>query len=156
MSSSRFFPWVLQDTIELIAQDKLKPEWLVLLHNLESRVTKEPPRQAGIGLVDGQFTITEETSESCTSAFVKAIPNINALSQVWLVYTAIRTCHTQDTVLNEALLAHLESLIEYNALYTWKAIAEYHLAICRQCFGTGVVNEWATSDVNLMGRILLP
>ncbi|SPC63115.1 uncharacterized protein UHOD_11879 [Ustilago sp. UG-2017b] len=41
------------------------------------------------------------------------------------------------------------SIVEFDATYHWKAVAEYHLAVCRQRFGTGVVDEWGCCDINL-------
>ncbi|SOV06557.1 uncharacterized protein UDID_17521 [Ustilago sp. UG-2017a] len=40
-------------------------------------------------------------------------------------------------------------------IYSWKGVTEYHLAICRQCFGTGVTHKWAHTDTTLQGRTLL-
>ncbi|SAM63366.1 uncharacterized protein UBRO_20419 [Ustilago bromivora] len=92
-------------------------------------------------LANGQLTVVEESADSRTSAFVKAIPSIAALTQVWVVYVAIRSRFTGNIELNEALLAHLEQLIEFDHLYSWRAVADYHLAVCRQHFGTTAILE---------------
>ncbi|KAJ1027062.1 hypothetical protein NDA18_003079 [Ustilago nuda] len=102
-----------------------------------------------------QVRIAEESSEQRSSSFAKVIPNIRALSQVWLVYTAIRDRHSQDLDLNDTLLAYLEILIEFDQIYSWKGVTEYHLAICCQRFGTGVTHEWAHTDTPLQGCTLL-
>ncbi|KAJ1044010.1 hypothetical protein NDA10_000784 [Ustilago hordei] len=154
-SSLRVFPWVPQEVISQVANDTLKPERLILLRNPESRISKETPAQAGLVFADGQVRIAEESSEQCSSSFAKAIPNIRALAQVWLVYTAIQVRSTQDLDLSDTLLAYLEILIEFDQIYSWKGVTEYHLAICHQCFGTGVMHEWAHSNTTLQGRTLL-
>ncbi|SPC60767.1 uncharacterized protein UHOD_11149 [Ustilago sp. UG-2017b] len=135
--------------------DTIKPERLILLCNPESHISKETPAQAGLVFTDGQVRIAEESSKQRSSSFAKVIPNICALAQVWLVYTAIHIRHTQDLDLNDALLAYLEILIEFDQIYLWKGVTEYHLAICRQRFGTGVTHEWAHTDTTLQGRTLL-
>ncbi|KAJ1031639.1 hypothetical protein NDA13_002030 [Ustilago tritici] len=151
-----FFPWVSPDIVSAVALDTLRPERLVALRNPESRVTRETSQQPGLILSDGQFRLPDDFSEARTSAFIKAVPNVRALTQVWLVYAAIRFSHTQDPLLMLAHLSHLEILVEFDAIYQWKAVAEYHLAVCRQRFGTGVVTEWGRTDNNLQGRILVP
>ncbi|SOV02714.1 uncharacterized protein UDID_18008 [Ustilago sp. UG-2017a] len=156
LPSARFFPWVPKDIITAVALDKLKPERLVALRNPESRVTRETLQQSSVIVSDGQFRLAEESGEAKVSSFVKAIPNVRALTQVWIIYTSIRFSYTQDFLLAAALLSHLESIVEFDATYHWKAVAEYHLAVCRQRFGTGVVDEWGCCDINLQMRILLP
>ncbi|SNX86181.1 uncharacterized protein MEPE_04890 [Melanopsichium pennsylvanicum] len=155
LSLSRCFPWVSQDLIELVANDQLKPELLTKLRNPESRVSREPSRPSAFILSDGQLKIAEDTAEGRTSTFIKAIPNVAALAQVWLAYIDIRVRHTKNIELNSALLAHLEHLLEFDSTYTWRAVAEYHLAVCRKRFGTGVVAEWATTDSEAHSRILV-
>lgn len=156
LSLTRCFAWVPADIVSLVERDQLKPEHLVKLRNPESRVSKEPARPSGFTLEAGQLTLVEETADSRTSAFVKAIPNVAALSQVWLVYTAIRVRHTGSVDLNDALLAHLEHLIECDHLYIWRAVADYHLAVCRKRFGTSAVQEWASYDPHISSRVLYP
>lgn len=151
-----FFPWVSPNVVSAVALDTLWPECLVALRNPESRVTCETSQQPGLILSDSQFRLPDDSSEARTSAFIKAVPNIQALTQVWLVYAAIRFSHTQDSLLMLAHLSHLEILVEFDAIYQWKAVAEYHLAVCHQRFGTGVVTEWGRTDNNLQGRILVP
>ncbi|UTT88975.1 hypothetical protein NDA17_005903 [Ustilago hordei] len=143
------------EVISQVANDTLKPECLILLCNPESRISKETPAQAGLVFVDSQIRIAEESSEQRSSSFAKAIPNIRVLAQVWLIYTAIRVRSTQDLDLSDALLAYLEILIEFDQIYSWKGVTEYHLAICRQRFGTGVTHEWAHSNTTLQGCTLL-
>ncbi|SAM86202.1 uncharacterized protein UBRO_20964 [Ustilago bromivora] len=94
----------------------------------------ETPAQAGLVFMDGQVRITKESSEQRSSSFAKVIPNICVLAQVWLVYTAICIHHTRDLDLNNALLAYLEIIIEFNQIYLWKGVTKYHLAICHQRF----------------------
>ncbi|SYW83731.1 uncharacterized protein UBRO2_05287 [Ustilago bromivora] len=149
LPSARFFPWVPKDIITAVALDKLKPERLVALRNPESRVTRKTLQQSSVIVSDGQFRLAEESGEAKVSSFVKAIPNVRALTQVWIVYTSIRFSYTQDFLLAAALLSHLESIVEFDATYHWKAVAEYHLAVCRQRFGTGVVDEWGCCYINL-------
>ncbi|SAM85601.1 uncharacterized protein UBRO_20920 [Ustilago bromivora] len=114
----------------------------------------ETPAQAGLVFTDGQVRITEESSEQRSLSFAKAIPNICALAQVWLIYTAICVCHTWDLNFNHAILAYLEILIKFQ-IYLWKGVAEYHLAICCQHFGMGVTHKWAHTDTTLQGQTLL-
>ncbi|SAM81158.1 uncharacterized protein UBRO_20280 [Ustilago bromivora] len=133
-SSLRVFPWVPLEVISQVVSDTLKPEHLILLCNPKSCISKETPTQAGLVFMDGQVRITEESSEQHSSSFAKAIPNIHVLAQVWLVYTAICVHHTRDLNLNDALLAYLEILIEFDQIYSWKGVTEYHLAICHQRF----------------------
>ncbi|SOV02468.1 uncharacterized protein UDID_19553 [Ustilago sp. UG-2017a] len=154
-SSLRVFPWVPPEVISQVVSGTIKPERLILLCNPESHISKETPAQAGLVFTDGQVRIAEESSKQRSSSFAKVIPNICALAQVWLVYTAIHIRHTQDLDLNDALLAYLEILIEFDQIYLWKGVTEYHLAICRQRFGTGVTHEWAHTDTTLQGRTLL-
>ncbi|SPO28309.1 uncharacterized protein UTRI_04706 [Ustilago trichophora] len=157
LSISRCFAWVPADVVSLVERDQLRPEQLVKLRNPESRVSKEPTHEQGFTLGSGGLlSLVQETTDTRTSGFVKAIPNIAALSQVWLVYTAIRVRHTGDIALNEALLAYLKHLIECDHLYTWRAVADYHLAICRQRFGTGAVHEWSSYDPQISSRVLFP
>nr|QBH67618.1 hypothetical protein UEMT_2084 [Ustilago esculenta] len=155
LSTSRCFPWVTADILDKVAQDKLRPEELVKLRNPESKVSQEPTRSTGLVLESGQLTLTEDSSDTRTSTFAKAIPNVAALTQVWLAYVAIRLRSTLNHELAEALLAHLEYLIDYESTYTWRAIVDYHLAVCRLRFGTGAVHEWADVDNNIAGRVLL-
>nr|QBH67571.1 hypothetical protein UEMT_2037 [Ustilago esculenta] len=155
LSTSRCFPWVTADILEKVAQDKLRPEELVKLRNPESKVSREPTRSTGLVLESGQLTLTQDSSNTRTSTFAKAIPNVAALTQVWLAYVAIRLRYTRNHELAEALLAHLEYLIDYESTYTWRAVVDYHLAVCRLRFGTGAVHEWADVDNNIAGRVLL-
>nr|QBH67483.1 hypothetical protein UE_1417 [Ustilago esculenta] len=155
LSTSRCFPWVTADILDKVAQDKLRPEELVKLRNPESKVSREPTRSTGLVLESGQLTLTEDSSDTRTSTFAKAIPNVAALTQVWLAYVAIRLRYTRNHELAEALLAHLEYLIDYESTYTWRAVVDYHLAVCRLRFGTGAVHEWADVDNNIAGRVLL-
>ncbi|SAM63582.1 uncharacterized protein UBRO_20423 [Ustilago bromivora] len=74
----------------------------------------------------------------------------------WIVYMSIQFNHTENPQLVAALLSHLESLIEFDATYHWKAIAKYHLAVWCQRFGKGLMEEWGCSDPNLHGCLLLP
>ncbi|KAJ1034666.1 hypothetical protein NDA13_000923 [Ustilago tritici] len=90
LPSARFFPWVPKDIITAVALDKLKPERLVALRNPESRVTRETLQQSSVIVSDGQFRLAEESGEAKVSSFVKAIPNVRALTQVWIVCTSIR------------------------------------------------------------------
>ncbi|KAJ1027010.1 hypothetical protein NDA18_003031 [Ustilago nuda] len=130
------------------------PEHLVKLRNPGSRVSREASRSTGLTLAGGQLSVVDDSSEARTFAFVKAIPSIAALAQVWLVYVAIRARHTANLELNAALLAHLEQLIEFDHLYLWRAVADYHLAVCHQCFGTATISEWASYDPQVAGRVL--
>ncbi|SAM85889.1 uncharacterized protein UBRO_20168 [Ustilago bromivora] len=127
------------------------PERLILLCNPKSCISKETPAQAGLVFADSQVRITEESSKQCSSSFAKAIPNIHVLAQVWLVYTAIHIHHTWHLNLNDALLACLEILIKFDQIYSWKGVTKYHLAICHQRFGTGVMHEWAHTDTTFQG-----
>ncbi|SPC62382.1 uncharacterized protein UHOD_11529 [Ustilago sp. UG-2017b] len=107
-------------------------------------------------LTNGQLSVVDDSSDSRTSAFVKAIPSIATLAQVWLVYVAIRARHTANLELNAALLAHLEQLLEFDHLYLWCAVADYHLAVCCQRFGTAAISEWVSYDPQVAGRVLFP
>ncbi|KAJ1033410.1 hypothetical protein NDA13_001401 [Ustilago tritici] len=156
LSVSCSFAWVLVDVITLIERDQLKPEHMVKLRNPESRISREASRSTGLMLTNWQLSIVEDSSDAQTSAFVKAILSIAALAQVWLVYVAIHTCHMANLELNSALLAHLEQLIEFDHLYLWRAVADYHLAVCCQRFGTTAVSEWASYDPQVAGRVLFP
>lgn len=157
LSITRCFAWVPLDVVNQVERDQLKPEQLVKLRNPESRVSKEPAQEQGFTLgAGGTLSVTQETADTRTSSFIKAIPNIAALAQVWLIYTAIRVRHTGNIALNEALLAYLEHLIECDHLYTWRAVADYHLAVCRQRFGTGAVTEWSSYDPQISSRVLYP
>ncbi|KAJ1019670.1 hypothetical protein NDA13_005897, partial [Ustilago tritici] len=134
----------------------LKPEHLVNLHNPELRFSWESSRSTGLTLTDGQLSVVEDSANRRTFTFVKAIPSIAALAQVWLIYVAICARHMANLELNAALLAHLEQLIEFDHLYSWHAMAGYHLAVCRQCFGTAAVSEWASYNSQVAGRVLFP
>lgn len=155
-SVTRCFPWVSPDVATLVQRDQLKPEHLVKLRNLYSKVSKEPSRSFGLTLEAGQLTLLPDSADTGTSFFVKAIPNIAALTQVWLVYTAIRVESTRDFTLNSALLSHLEHLIECDHLYSWKAVTDYHLAICRQRFGRATAADWSSDDSRISARLLQP
>lgn len=157
LSITRCFAWVPLEVVAQVERDQLKPEHLVKLRNPESRVSKEPTQEQGFTLgAGGTLSVVQENADSRTSSLIKAIPNIAALAQVWLVYTAIRVRHTGSITLNEALLAYLEHLIECDHLYTWRAVADYHLAVCRQRFGTGAVHEWSSYDPQISSRVLYP
>nr|QBH67499.1 hypothetical protein UE_1433 [Ustilago esculenta] len=122
LSTSRCFPWVTADILDKVAQDKLHSEELVKLLNPESKVSHKPTHSTGLVLESGQLTLTEDSSDTRTFTFTKAIPNY---------------------------------LIDYESTYTWRAIIDYHLAVCRLRFGTGAVHEWADVDNNIAGRVLL-
>ena len=151
------FAWVPLDVVQQVECNQLKPEHLVKLHNPESRVSKEPSQPTHLAVGPGGVLVgAEESSDTCTSAFVKAIPTIAALAQIWLVYIAIRVRGTGNLALNEALLAYLEHLIECDHLYQWHAVADYHLAVCRQRFGMGAIPEWSSYDPQLSSWVLYP
>ncbi|KAJ1026683.1 hypothetical protein NDA13_004056 [Ustilago tritici] len=150
------FAWVPVDIVALVEHDQLKPEHLVNLHNPELRFSWESSRSTGLTLTDGQLSVVEDSANRRTFTFVKAIPSIAALAQVWLIYVAICARHMANLELNAALLAHLEQLIEFDHLYSWHAMAGYHLAVCRQCFGTAAVSEWASYNSQVAGRVLFP
>ncbi|SAM63098.1 uncharacterized protein UBRO_21036 [Ustilago bromivora] len=107
-------------------------------------------------LADRTLSASLESSDTHTSAFVKTIPTITTLAQIWLVYITIRVHATGNLTLNEALLMYLEHLIECDHLYQWRAITEYHLAVCRQQFGTGTIQEWSSYDPQLSSWVLYP
>nr|CAJ41882.1 hypothetical protein UHO_0012 [Ustilago hordei] len=69
---------------------------------------------------------------------------------------SIHFSHTHNSLLMLALLVHLETLIKFDTIYLWKAIADYHLTICCQCFGTGTIEEWGSTDLNLQSCTLVP
>ncbi|SOV06787.1 uncharacterized protein UDID_17911 [Ustilago sp. UG-2017a] len=120
------FAWVPSDIVQQVERDQLKPEHLVKLRNPESSVSKEPSQPTHLAVGPGGVLVgAEESSDTCTSAFVKTIPNIAALTQIWLVYIAIRVRAKGNLTINEALLVYLEHLIECNHLYQWRAIADY-------------------------------
>ncbi|SPO28524.1 uncharacterized protein UTRI_04921 [Ustilago trichophora] len=156
LSSSRCFPWVPPNVVKLVAQDKLPAEQLVKLHNPKSCVTRDPPQASGLVFEGGQLTLAKDLTSQRTSSFVKAIPNLAALTHVWLIYTGIRVCSTQNPILHEALLSHLLNLIEFDSLFTWRAVVDYHLSVCRIRFGTGIVHEWALTDQQIHSTVLAP
>lgn len=156
LSVSCCFPWVPTNIVALVECDQLHPEQLVKLHNPESRVSQESVQSTSINIEGGQFKIYKESVDLHTSMFVKAIPSIAALAQVWLVYVAICAHYNNSWALNNALLSHLEQLIKYNQLYQWCAVADYHLTVCRLRFGTSAVIEWSHYDPQIAGRVLLP
>ncbi|KAJ1028875.1 hypothetical protein NDA18_002899 [Ustilago nuda] len=124
------FAWVPLDIVQQVERDQLKLEHLVKLRNPESRVSKEPSQPTHLAVGPGGILVgAEESSYTRASAFVKAIPNIATLTQIWLVYIAVHVRATGSLTLNEALLAYLEHLIECDQLYQWRAVADYHLAV---------------------------
>ncbi|SPO28274.1 uncharacterized protein UTRI_04671 [Ustilago trichophora] len=155
LSSSRCFPWVPLSVVELVAQDKLPAEQLVKLCNPESRVTHDPPQASSLIFEGGQLTLAEDSASQRTSSFIKAIPNLAALAHVWLVYTGIRVRSAQSSALHEALLSHLLNIIEFDSLFTWRAVVDYHLLVCRVRFGTGIVHEWSLTDQQIHSTVAL-
>ncbi|SNX87251.1 uncharacterized protein MEPE_05961 [Melanopsichium pennsylvanicum] len=130
LSITRCFAWVPLEVVHQVERDQLKPEHLVKLRNPELRVSKEPTQEQGFTLgAGGTLSVVQENADSRTSSFIKAIPNIAALAQ---------------------------HLIECDHLYTWRAVADYHLAVCRQRFGTGAVHEWSSYDPQISSRVLYP
>ncbi|KAJ1030880.1 hypothetical protein NDA18_002109 [Ustilago nuda] len=114
---TRCFAWVPLDVVQQVERDQLKSEHLVKLHNPESRVSKEPSQPTHLAVGPGGILVgAEESSDTRTSAFVKAI---TALTQIWLVYITVRVRATSSLALNEALLTYLEHLIECDQLYQW-------------------------------------
>ncbi|SOV04536.1 uncharacterized protein UDID_17119 [Ustilago sp. UG-2017a] len=85
LSMSQSFPWVPVEVVLLVEHDQLKPEHLVKLCNPESRNSREASRSTGLTLPNRQLSVVNDSSNSQTSTFVKAIPSIAALAQVWLV-----------------------------------------------------------------------
>jgi hypothetical protein len=80
---TRCFAWVPSDIVQQVEHDQLKPEHLVKLRNPESRVSKEPSQPTHLAVGPGGVLVgAEESSDTCTSAFVKTIPNIAALTQI--------------------------------------------------------------------------
>ncbi|SAM62499.1 uncharacterized protein UBRO_20148 [Ustilago bromivora] len=151
------FAWVPLDIIQQVKCNQLKPEHLVKLCNPESRVSKEPSQLTHLAVGPGGILVgAEESSDTCTSTFIKTIPTITTLAQIWLVYITIRVCATGNLTLNEALLTCLEHLIECDHLYQWRAITDYHLAVCRQWFGTGTIQEWSSYDPQLSSWVFYP
>ncbi|SYW83481.1 uncharacterized protein UBRO2_05183 [Ustilago bromivora] len=83
----------------------LAPQHLVKLCNPKSRVSKEPSQPTHLTVGPGGVLVgAKESSDTHTSAFVKTIPNIAALTQIWLAYITIRVHATGNLTLNEALL----------------------------------------------------
>ncbi|SAM82729.1 uncharacterized protein UBRO_20687 [Ustilago bromivora] len=117
------FPWVPLDIVQQVKHDQLKPEHLVKLCNLELRVSKEPSQLTHLTVGPGGVLVgAKESSDICTSAFVKAIPTIATLTQIWLVYITIRVHATGNLTLNKALLMYLEHLIECDHLYQCRTL----------------------------------
>ncbi|SPO24216.1 uncharacterized protein UTRI_03484 [Ustilago trichophora] len=156
LSITRCFAWVPPDVVSLVERDQLKPEHLAKLRDPESRVSKEPVRASTFVVESGQLTLAVDSTDSRTDTFIKAIPSLAALTQVWLVYIAIRVRVTGNLSLNEALLTHLKLLVDFDHLYTWRAVADYHLAVCRIRFGTGAVHTWGQEDFGAVQRVLAP
>ncbi|SAM64255.1 uncharacterized protein UBRO_21040 [Ustilago bromivora] len=93
-------------------------------------VSKEPSQPTHLTVGPGGVLVgAKESSDTHTSAFVKTIPNIAALTQIWLAYITIRVHATGNLTLNEALLVYLVHLIECDHLYQWRAVTDYHLAL---------------------------
>lgn len=92
----RCLAWVSLDIVSLVERNQLQPEQRVKLCNPESCVYKEAAHPSDFVPEDSQLTPAEASLGSQTSAFVKAIPNIAVLMQVWLVDIAIRICFTQN------------------------------------------------------------
>ncbi|SYW81443.1 uncharacterized protein UBRO2_04313 [Ustilago bromivora] len=154
---TRCFAWVPLDIIQQDERNQLKPEHLVKLHNPKLRVSKEPSQLTHLVVGPGGALVgAEVSSDTRTSTFIKTIPNIAALTQIWLVYITIRVHATGNLTLNKALLAYLKHLIECDHLYQWQAITDYHLAVCQQCFGMGTVQEWSSYDPQLSSWVLYP
>ncbi|SYW86235.1 uncharacterized protein UBRO2_05955 [Ustilago bromivora] len=108
------FPWVPLDIVQQVKHDQLKPEHLVKLCNLELRVSKEPSQLTHLTVGPGGVLVgAKESSDICTSAFVKAIPTIATLTQIWLVYITIRVHATGNLTLNKALL--ILALVPYKS-----------------------------------------
>ena len=87
---SQSFPWVPVEVVLLVEHDQLKPEHLVKLCNPESLNSLEASRSTGLTLPNRQLSVVNDSSNSQTSTFVKAIPSIAALAQVWLVSEVAR------------------------------------------------------------------
>ncbi|SAM77234.1 uncharacterized protein UBRO_20360 [Ustilago bromivora] len=88
------FPWVPQEVISQVANDTLKPEHLILLHNPKSRISKETPTQAGLVFADSQVRIAEESSEKHSLSFTKILIEIDQI-YLWKGVTEyhLAICH---------------------------------------------------------------
>ncbi|SPO32026.1 uncharacterized protein UTRI_02583 [Ustilago trichophora] len=155
-SISRRFPWVPADIVELVAQDRLKPEQLPKLCNPASCIVHIAPKTKNLVFEGGSLAVTEEDDTQRSSAFLKAVPNLTTLAHIWAVYTTIRVYTSGNQELLVGLQKYFLHLIEYDGLYTWSAVVNYHLTVCRLRFGTGIATEWATPDQEAHSSVLSP
>ncbi|SPO27262.1 uncharacterized protein UTRI_10379 [Ustilago trichophora] len=155
-SISRCFPWVPAEIVELVAQDRLKPEQLPKLCNPASCIIHNAPKTKNLVFEGGSLAVTEEDDTQRSSAFLKAVPNITTLAHIWTVYTTIRVSTSSNPELLVGLQKYLLHLIEYDGLYTWTAVINYHLTVCRLRFGSGIAVEWASPDQEAHSSVLSP
>ncbi|EPQ25619.1 uncharacterized protein PFL1_06926 [Pseudozyma flocculosa PF-1] len=157
-ATARIFPWVARETVDLVGRDLLKPEQLIKLRNPESAISREPPAAGSLVLEGGFLNVREDTQATKTSAFLRAVPSLPALCQLWWTYVGIRAqfvAHSDPSMVS-ALCAYMENLIELDALYQYPALVNYHLAVCRKRFGVASAADWALLDTTASSTYLQP
>ncbi|KAJ1031173.1 hypothetical protein NDA18_002392 [Ustilago nuda] len=141
---NRFFPWVSHEVIQQIINDLLLLQDLGKLHNPDTARSLPTPEVDHICINGVRVEApTAASSASPLKVFLRHMPDMCTFTQVWVVYTSIHACASNDPSLGTSLAEFLIHVIDVDVTYTWAPVAVYILSICRRRFGHALATDWS-------------
>lgn len=142
------FHWVEPEVLQLVIRDALKPEQLSKLRNPDSLVVAEEEEDERPSAINGVPVEYKRSLAAKNEAFVRAVQNLGAFTQLFGAYAGIRTYYSDDPALGAALFQFMTRVVDLNAKYYWKeGVAPYIANTLRHRFGQGVsAKVWARDD----------
>lgn len=140
------FNWVSQDTIRKFQAKQFTIEDFLKLRKPCSVVCPRPLKRSRIVLGEnGNLEVEEDPSD--VAHFMKAVPSLGALLQLWSTYTAMAVFYSDEPKdLSLALNKIAHELAELEAVYTWENVCSYFFALCLKRFNHANAKKWAEWD----------
>lgn len=150
--------WVKADLVDLVARDALEPEDLVRLRHPSHFFGGIQSESVSTYSIDSDGIKVKSNDAPKRSAFIKAVPNILSLSQLWTIFVGIRAFFVKhDPSLLTGYLLHLHELINLSSRYSWESVVNYHLEVhWKRMLNQGTAQEWSTTDMNAFVTCLAP
>lgn len=147
LAFDEIFAWVSKDTVRKFKDGDFTIDDFLKLRNPYSVVCCPPSKRKRIVLnQDGTLEAEEDLDDLVR--FMKAVPSLGALLQLWSTYTALAVFYSHEPKdLSTALNKVAQQLTEIEAVYTWENICSYFFALCSSRFNRANAQEWAQRDV---------
>ncbi|CDW97776.1 hypothetical protein, partial [Sporisorium scitamineum] len=139
------FPWVPSELVDKVHNDTIGVYELPKLANPSwtGGATEGEPTELTI---DGFRVVKAPSASSTNKQFLKAIPNFDAFTRVWVVYSSLRTASSPDRDLPIGLGRFYLHIAETQATFPWNRVVDYIITLCTQRLGKASAAEWARFD----------